>query len=73
MNLNTSKFIVHVYFQNKEACIDFIKAHNECMRKMGFKTPKYKLIKEFMIQRLFNVEHDFALPKMLFLVLRIMA
>ena len=42
MNLNTSNFIVHVYFQNMEACMDFIKAHNECMMKMGFKTPKYK-------------------------------
>ena len=32
---------VPVPFQNKETCINFIKAHNECMRKMGFKTPKY--------------------------------
>ena len=33
--------IVNGPFQNKESCTNFIEAHNECMRKMGFKTPKY--------------------------------
>ena len=37
-----NKYVIPILsMKGKDSCLDLIEKHNECMKKMGFKTPKY--------------------------------